>query len=138
MDLNSKLTRREALLAVGATALAACFSDRPEDTTGPDGEGTVVEMTEQLVFSPERIEIRVGDRVTWRNTSDFVHTATCDPDRAEDPDSVRLPAGADPWHSGDVTAGAEYGRTFDVPGEYRYFCVPHESSGMIGTIVVSE
>lgn len=137
MDLTRELTRREALVVLGATALAACFSDRPDDTTGPNGEGTAVSMNNDLTFSPRTLNIQVGDRVTWRNTSDFVHTATGDPARAVDPDHVQLPDGADPWHSGDVAAGGEYSRTFDVPGEYHYFCVPHEQQGMLGTIVVS-
>ncbi|MGM0590770.1 MAG: plastocyanin/azurin family copper-binding protein, partial [Halobacteriota archaeon] len=24
----------------------------------------------------------------------------------------------------------------EVPGEYQYFCIPHEQGGMLGTIVV--
>ena len=136
MDLNVRLTRREALLALGAGALAACFSDRP--TTGPGGEGTVVEMTDQLVFSPETVTIQAGESVTWRNTSDgIVHTATGDPSKANDPSHVTLPQGADPWDSGAIAAGGEYTRQFDVPGEYRYFCIPHEAQGMIGTVVVT-
>lgn len=136
MDLTVRLTRREALLALGATALAACFSDRP--TTGPDGEGTVVEMTNQLTFSPETVTIQAGEQVTWRNVSDGIpHTATGDPDLADDPSNVTLPEGAAPWNSGTVAAGGEYTRTFEVPGEYRYFCDPHETQGMIGTVMVT-
>jgi plastocyanin len=136
MDLTREMTRRQAVMALGATALAACFSDRPDDGMGPDGEGTVIEMTNQLTFSPETVTIEVGGRVTWKNTSDVFHTATGDPDQAVDPANVRLPAGADPWDSGGITAGGEYSRTFDVPGEYRYFCIPHEQAGMVGTVFV--
>lgn len=136
MGLTADMTRRQALLAMGAMAMAACFSDRPDGGTGPD-DGTVIDMTNQLTFSPERVEIRVGDRVTWRNTSDIVHTATCDPDQAADPSNVSLPAGAAAWDSGILTSGSEFSRVFDVPGEYRYICLPHEPQGMFGTIVVS-
>ena len=137
MELTRRMTRRQAVAAMGATALAACFSDRPEDGTGPGGEDTVIEMTNQLTFSPETVTIQVGSRVTWRNTSDVLHTATGDPAKAVDPSNVRLPQGADPWDSGGVTAGVEYSRTFDIPGEYRYFCIPHEQAGMVGTILVT-
>lgn len=136
MDLTNNMTRRQAVLALGAAAVAACFSDRPEDGTGPNG-GTEVEMTNQLTFSPETVTIEAGGTVTWRNTSDVLHTATGDPDQAVDPDNVRLPQGADPWDSGGVTPGSDYSRTFDVPGEYRYFCIPHELAGMVGTIIVT-
>jgi plastocyanin len=27
--------------------------------------------------------------------------------------------------------------TFDVPGTYQYFCIPHEMAGMTGTVVVT-
>jgi len=33
-------------------------------------------------------------------------------------------------------AGEAYEHTFEVAGEYGHFCVPHESSGMTGTVVV--
>lgn len=137
MDLTLDMTRRQAVLAIGAAAAAACFSDRPEDGTGPGDEGTVIEMTDQLTFSPESVTIPSGGRVTWRNTSDVLHTATGDPARAADPAHASLPPGVAPWDSGGVTAGAEYSRTFDVPGEYRYFCIPHEGVGMLGTIIVT-
>lgn len=133
----ARLTRREALVAMGAALLAACFSDRP----GPTGDGNgqhegPVEMRPNLTFFPATVTIQAGESVTWRNTSGFFHTATGDPSKAIDPSHVSLPEGADPWDSGLVGAGEEFTRTFDVPGEYRYFCDPHELQEMVGTIVV--
>lgn len=136
MNLTGKMNRREAVALLGATALAACFSDRP-DSTGVNGDGMVVEMRDTLAFSPRTLNIQVGDRVTWRNTSSFVHTATCDPALANDPSHVQLPEGAEAWDSGDVAGGGTFSRTFDVAGEYQYVCLPHEQQGMLGTIVVS-
>jgi plastocyanin len=37
---------------------------------------------------------------------------------------------------GLLDADESYEHTFEVEGEYGYFCVPHESSGMTGTVVV--
>ena len=34
--------------------------------------------------------------------------------------------------------GGTFDYTFTVPGTYRYFYVPHEALGMIGTIVVKK
>ena len=133
------LTRREALalLTAGAAGAAgACFSSRPEDTTGPSDD-VEIEMTPDLRFEPAVAQVEVGQGVVWRNTSTFVHTATGDPARADDPSNVQLPAGAQPWHSGEVPAQGTYRRTFTVPGTYRYFCVPHEGQDMVGTLVVS-
>lgn len=129
------MTRREALVAVVASAVAACTSERP---TGPGDEGDfVVTMTNQLTFSPANLNISVGDTVTFRNTSSIAHTATCDPSKAVNGASVSLPSGAAAWDSGTLTANGEFNHTFSTAGQYRYFCIPHELQGMIGTINVS-
>ncbi len=76
--------------------------------------------------------------MTFRNTSAAVeHTATCDPAEASNPDNVSLPANATAWDSGVVPAGGQFSHTFTVAGQYRYFCIPHELQGMLGTINVS-
>lgn len=143
-ELGTRLTGREALgllgSVVGSVALAACFSDRPTDTDdddGDDGEGTEVAMSDQLVFEPELLVIAAGETVVWRNTGNFVHTSTAEASKAIDPAHVRLPDGAEPWDSGDVSPGGTFSRRFDVPGEYHYFCIPHETQGMLGRIVVT-
>ena len=124
------------LSAAAVTTLSACFSDGPVDT-GPQGEvGAVVDMTPQVTFSPARVEIRAGQAVRWRNTSSFSHTATADPALARDAANVRLPSGAATFDSGDIGGGQEYTHTFTVAGEYKYFCIPHEQIGMVGTVVV--
>lgn len=131
---SQPVTRREALAALGALALAACFSDRSTDPDG--GEGVRIDMVD-LAFEPATVTISVGERVAWHNTGQLVHTATCDPSKANDSASVQLPAGAAAWDSGAVAVGSTFGHTFEVPGEYRYFCIPHEAQGMLGTIIVS-
>lgn len=131
---TTPLSRREAVAALGALVLAACFSDRTTDP--PDEDGVEVEMVD-LEFEPATVTIQVGDRVTWRNVGQFVHTATCDPAKANDPSNVQLPPGAAPWDSGAAAPGATFSRVFDVAGEYRYVCIPHEAQGMLGTIIVS-
>lgn len=136
MNLARMMNRREVLAVLGASALAACFSDRPDDGTGPNGDVTI-DMTDQLTFSPATVTIQVGQTVTWRNTSPFPHTATGDASKANDPSNVELPAGAQPWDSGTITSGGEFSRTFDVSGTYRYFCIPHEAQDMVGTIIVT-
>lgn len=35
-----------------------------------------------------------------------------------------------------VQPGESFSKTFDVPGTYRYFCIPHEMQGMLGTAIV--
>ncbi len=89
-----------------------------------------------LKFDPEQVTITQGGTVKWENTSQIVHTVTADPELANVPSSVKLPEGAETFNSGSMAAGETFSHTFDVPGEYRYFCIPHESAGMIGTVIV--
>jgi plastocyanin len=98
--------------------------------------GAVVEMDNRMNYLPDTVRVAVGESVVWRNTSDIVHTVTADPTRAELPESVRLPAGAQPFDSGDMRPGEAFVQVFLEPGEYRYFCIPHERAGMIGTVIV--
>jgi plastocyanin len=111
---------------------------RPEpataSATGP--VGATVDMDNLMNFLPDTVRIAVGERVVWRNGSDIVHTVTADPSRAELPASVRLPRNARPFDSGDMRPGEEFTHVFTVPGEYTYFCVPHERAGMIGVVIV--
>lgn len=104
--------------------------------SGADTVAAVVGMTNRLLFTPDTVRIRVGQSVRWENTSDLDHTVTADPSRATRAGSVELPQGAAPFDSGNLQPGAAFTRRFDVPGTYRYFCVPHEVAGMVGTVVV--
>jgi plastocyanin len=102
-----------------------------------DSAEPTVEMGDDMKYDPERLTVRAGERVTWRNTSSgMVHTATGDPTAVGDPTNVQLPAGAPRWDSGPIPSGGSWSHAFDVPGEYRYCCVPHELAGMVATIVV--
>jgi plastocyanin len=98
----------------------------------------LVEMTDDLVFEPEELTLRVGETVTWRTTGTQPHSATCDPAKAANQDDAQLPEGAEPWDSGIITQGQEWSHTFETPGEYVYFCIPHEVMGMIGRLMVEE
>ncbi|MGI8476692.1 MAG: cupredoxin domain-containing protein [Thermomicrobiales bacterium] len=100
--------------------------------------GKTVEIDDELVFHPAKMTVKIGESVTWRNTgTGMVHTATCDPAKVVDPSHVARPDGADPWDSGLIQRGQSWTHAFTVPGEYRYCCVPHESAGMVGTVVVT-
>jgi plastocyanin len=101
--------------------------------TGP----VIVEMTEEMTFDPPSLTVPVGTMVQWVNVSASMgHSATADPDRAFDSAIVVLPLGAESFDSGLLPPGATFEHTFDVPGRYVYFCIPHEDEGMIGEIIV--
>ena len=130
------MDRRTAAVAVacglvGAGGLALVWAEEP---SGPQ-----VTMTDQLVFQPGTVQVKAGGTVTWRNDSVLTHTVTADPKLALDPqNSVQLPQGAQPFNSGELGPGATWSHTFDVPGTYKYFCIPHETAGMTGNVEVTK
>lgn len=94
-------------------------------------------MTDANVFQPPTLTIARGTTVTWTNTGQSPHSVTDDPSKATNPSDSVLPAGAQPFDSGIINASGTFSHTFDTPGQYVYFCIPHESLGMIGRITVS-
>jgi plastocyanin len=72
-------------------------------------------------FSPNPIEVKVGETVTWINDDSGRHTLTSK-------DGV--------FDSGMMGKGQSFSFTFDKAGEYQYFCEPHPN--MVGTVVVTE
>jgi plastocyanin len=136
------LTRRQLVSRVGVLAgafgvtslLQACGSSA--DSRQVQDDEPVVEMTDEMTFEPDLLTIETGQSVIWRNAGTMVHTTTADPDKAQRLEHVSLPEGAAGWDSGLLRAGESWRHTFEVPGEYTYFCIPHESAGMVGRIVV--
>jgi plastocyanin len=90
-------------------------------------EGRVT-ATGGLKFDPPTITVAVGGKVTWTNGSATYHTVTGG-DTAPDP--------ASPINGVlDAQQGKTYSVTFTKAGTYQYFCQPHLSVGMKGTVVV--
>lgn len=107
-------------------------SGPPEVAAGPNGN---------LVFTPESVEISVGETVTWTFESTG-HNVSAKP--ADHP-KVEIPDDATPFATYEghktyqlVEKGESYEHTFETPGEYTYVCYPHTNSGMIGTVTVSK
>ncbi len=100
------------------------------------GSTIVVQMNDRLRFVPTEITIKAGDTVEWRNIGLIPHTVTADPRRAPSSRNIELPEGASAFDSGWVTSGQSFRYTFSEPGVYRYVCLPHERSLMLGTVIV--
>ncbi|REK12668.1 MAG: hypothetical protein DWQ37_11325 [Planctomycetota bacterium] len=127
-----------ALLLAGLGAQTAfaeqASSQREDDASQP---AAVVEMTDQLHYQPDKVTIQAGETVLWKNEpSTIAHTVTAVRKLAKNPDNVALPEGADEFNSEKMEAGDTFTHTFQVPGTYRYFCIPHERAGMVGEVVV--
>lgn len=149
MTDRSPVTRRGFLRgAAGTAALAGGAGTAAAQEDG--GETHTVDMTDDLVFDPDTLTIAPGDTVVWENIGTIGHSVTAYeediPDDAEffasggfetEQDARGAYAAGDP-DSGDVVGGESYEHTFEVLGTYEYFCIPHETVGMLGTITVQE
>lgn len=136
--------RRRAFLATvgtGTVALAGCLG------AGSSGDEYDIGMSSSR-FKPAEYAVAPGTTVVWKNTSKHSHTVTAYesgiPDDAEFFASggfESVEAARDGWQQS--TAGAieqrqSFEHEFTIPGEYRYFCIPHERSNMVGVITVTE
>lgn len=135
--------RRAVVIGILFALLTASYgtADSTFSYQGQDGNAPTVGMLSEgdaRKFEPAELTIPKGTTVTWQHVSGSTHTATADPSRVKDSANVALPEGAESWDSGDLTSGQSWSYAFDVPGTYRYFCVPHEGRGMVGTITVTE
>lgn len=142
-------------ILVGAVLAAGCA---PDDGPSPDGTGSAQQeptgsasqeptgsaqeapagarVTEEpgdtevdismFSFGEDAVEISAGETVTWTNQDATLHTVTSGVDG--EPDGA--------FHAELDGRDATASVTFDEPGEYHYFCTPHDF--MTGTVVVTE
>lgn len=145
--MDRRYTRRR-LLTLAATAavavpLAGCTAPAGDDD-GDDAGDRTVQMTNALTFDPATLSVAPGTTVVFDNVGSLDHSVTAYEDE--------LPEGADYFASGGFDAeqaardgypegalggGDTYEHVFEATGTYEYFCIPHEGSGMTGTIEVS-
>jgi plastocyanin len=78
-------------------------------------------------YNPNPIEIKVGDTVTWINNDSSPHTVTSSSSSNDDSSIIT-------FDSGVLRRGETFSFTFDLEGEYPYFCTLHPN--MVGTVVV--
>jgi plastocyanin len=113
--------------------------------SGDGGSQTnTVEMTDDLKFAPEEIEIPAGTTVTWKNVGSIGHTVTAYEDKIPDGATYFASGGFDSEQAakdgypdkGNITEGRTYEHTFETKGTYEYYCIPHEMNGMVGTVEV--
>ncbi|WP_135363021.1 plastocyanin/azurin family copper-binding protein [Halosimplex halophilum] len=116
---------------------------------GSGGEWTqtsTVEMTDELVYAPKRIQVSSGTTVTFENTGNIGHTVTAYDDGIPDGATYFASGGfesqsaaSDAYSSeqaGNIPGGESYEHTFETAGTYEYYCIPHELNGMVGYVKV--
>jgi plastocyanin len=87
------------------------------------GQEVTVRMEDNF-FEPANITVEPGTTVTWVQSGNNPHTTTSY-------DGL--------WDSGMIEGGSggTFSFTFEEPGTFDYFCIPHESLGMIGSVTVT-
>ncbi|MFB6103264.1 MAG: plastocyanin/azurin family copper-binding protein [Haloplanus sp.] len=138
------MRRRRVLATLGSAAVAgAAGCAAVGGSGGVDGD---VGMT-ATAFKPATITVAAGDEVVWYNNSARAHSITAYGDKIPEGADYFATGGYDSeqaareaWDgmSGSITTGERYRHTFEVPGRYTYFCIPHERAGMVGQVVVEE
>ena len=76
---------------------------------------------DNYAYLPDTTTVPVGTKVTWLNKDDEVHTVTSE-------------AAPPLFDSGEFNKDGTFSFTFSQPGEYAYYCVPHDY--MRGKIIV--
>ena len=138
------MDRRSYLVAAGTLTvggLAGCIGSGQSS-----GDYDVGMSTRD--FQPAVVEVPPGTTVTWQNTSGTGHTVTAyengipaDADYFASGEFASEGAATSAWRrggGGGIYAGETYEHTFEIEGEYNYYCVPHEAAGMKGRVVVTE
>lgn len=134
------MDRRTVLWYTGATLAAMATAGCSSGTS--DGPRTV-SMTDGFAFEPATLSVPSGTTVRWVNDGEIAHTVTAD--------EGAIPSAATYFASGgfeseqaarnDVSGGLlgsdeSFEHTFEVSGNFEYYCIPHEGSGMRGRIEV--
>ena len=102
-----------------------------ETATPPPDPDQRVAVGEGLNFDPDSFEISVGETVLWEWVGNGHNISYDDGD---------VPAGT-AWDGDDEDfygEGHVHFFTFETPGEYDYYCQPHQTSGMTGSFTVTE
>lgn len=106
------------------TAAPAPPTALPQPTAVPKAAAPAASAPVKIVdysYDPQQITVAAGTRVVWSNLDGDVHT-------------VMSEGGPPVLDSGDIAPDASFAFTFDQPGEFSYYCVPHDY--MRGKVIV--
>ena len=134
MESRTVARRTGCLAAVALVAAAAgcggSYSSTPTttppSTTGGGTADVIITINSQagsMSYSPNPANVKVGQKVAWRNADTIAHTAT--------------QTGSGGFDTGTVAAGATSAPlTISTAGSLPYFCQIHPS--MVGTLNVTQ
>jgi plastocyanin len=121
-------------LAMAALNLSGCGDDDGGPVI-PKGTPTrKIVLTADNFFDPKNVSIAQGDTIVWFNSGTSKHTTTSG--------AGGIANGV--WNSGSsspsqyMNPGDRFMHVFtDTVGVYPYFCEPHKTTNMVGTVTVT-
>lgn len=123
------MNRREFMrTAGGATAATAVAAGTAGTAAAQSSAEVAVGPGGSLVYEPAELYVSPGTTVNFVWESDN-HNVVVESQPEE---------GGWEGHEPIENTGFEYSHTFETMGEYAYYCAPHQSAGMVGTIIVNE
>lgn len=124
---------KRTVLLLAALALAtSCSGDDASDSP-------TIEMAEGQRFVPDVAVVQAGTTVTFVNESAEAHTVTGydgGPEYFSSGGFESEEEARDNLSDGLLKGDETFEVTFDEPGTYNYFCIPHEEQGMQASIEV--
>lgn len=123
--------RGDVEVSGGSTSTETATPEQTETETATGGETHEVLMVsdgEDHYFDPIGLHVQPGDTIEWTIDSGSHNAVSYDD---------RIPEDAEGFE-GDVISEGSYEQTFEVEGTYDYYCMPHQSMGMVGRFVVGE
>jgi plastocyanin len=122
--MYSSSSRALFLCVVASLGLYACSSTSSSTCSPSSAVATTSITVRDYSFNPSCVRVPAGSTVTWTNVGMASHTVTSD---------SGAPVAFD---SGALGDGGTFSFTFTSPGTVNYYCIPHQSLGMVGTVFV--
>ena len=123
---------------VSAQKVGDVIAPMPRNDTIPTTDKIQVSIVPGATFltdnayNPNPIEVNVGQTVLWTNDDFSFHTVTSG--EVGDTNSDRIFDSGLAGPTALASTGKTYEYTFEVAGEYPYFCILHP--GMVGKVIV--
>lgn len=139
-DSRSHPTRRGLL----RTAVAGTTTGAITSSSANAQQQTTIDMTDSLVFDPDSTTVAPGTTVVWENVGSVPHSVTAYGDEIPEEATYFASGGFESedaadsaYPEGAIDGGGTYEHTFEVEGEYGYFCIPHEGADMVASLTVA-
>jgi plastocyanin len=126
-DMRVSLFARITFIVAGLSLATCSSSSTSKVPICGDGSAAVATSSvtvSDFAFTPQCIAVPLGTTVTWTNTGEPIHTVTSNP------------GGPVTFDSGPLGKDGVFVFTFNQTGVVNYHCTPHESIGMVGTVIV--